>query len=331
MQAVQRAARSRLDARWKFSVWELPVGVRHRASPARRDRAVAQAGSPKSGASIQRDDRRVRVVRRRASTGHQRQCLIESLVRLLGLRRQTLDMALIGISLLSTCLHGAAAAVDSVGNGTEGLDETKDESHGFTSQFHLRDGWRSPWPPVLRSRCREKAFRAGHSDQTRHDAPCSCQVRAGRTTPSSRSMGGVCPGGYEQRRQGSFICRRARGPGNGPGSGPPLGLQTVRALGRGTIEVVEGDRVHIFVTNRLPENCTACWHGQRLPNGMDGVTGLTSPQSVRARPSSTSLARRPGTFMYHPHADEMTQMAMGMMGFWITHPGRPSADRRSAP
>ncbi|MBU6438121.1 MAG: multicopper oxidase domain-containing protein, partial [Betaproteobacteria bacterium] len=31
-------------------------------------------------------------------------------------------------------------------------------------------------------------------------------------------------------------------------------------------------------------------------------------------------ARRPGTFMYHPHADEMTQMAMGMMGFWVTHP-----------
>jgi FtsP/CotA-like multicopper oxidase with cupredoxin domain len=27
--------------------------------------------------------------------------------------------------------------------------------------------------------------------------------------------------------------------------------------------------------------------------------------------------------MYHPHADEMTQMAMGMMGFWVTHP-RPS-------
>jgi hypothetical protein len=24
--------------------------------------------------------------------------------------------------------------------------------------------------------------------------------------------------------------------------------------------------------------------------------------------------------MYHPHADEMTQMAMGMMGMWITHP-----------
>ena len=32
------------------------------------------------------------------------------------------------------------------------------------------------------------------------------------------------------------------------------------------------------------------------------------------------VARRPGTFMYHPHADEMTQMAMGMMGSWVTHP-----------
>jgi hypothetical protein len=27
--------------------------------------------------------------------------------------------------------------------------------------------------------------------------------------------------------------------------------------------------------------------------------------------------------MYHPHADEMVQMAMGMMGFWVTHPKDP--------
>jgi hypothetical protein len=27
--------------------------------------------------------------------------------------------------------------------------------------------------------------------------------------------------------------------------------------------------------------------------------------------------------MYHPHADEMVQMAMGMMGFWVTHPKEP--------
>ena len=88
-----------------------------------------------------------------------------------------------------------------------------------------------------------------------------------------------------------------------------------------TIEVVEGDRVRIFVTNRLPEHTSVHWHGQRLPNGMDGVSGLTQPA---IEPGKTFVyefvARRPGTFMYHPHADEMTQLAMGMMGLWITHP-----------
>jgi FtsP/CotA-like multicopper oxidase with cupredoxin domain len=88
-----------------------------------------------------------------------------------------------------------------------------------------------------------------------------------------------------------------------------------------TIEVVEGDRVRIFVTNKLPEHTSVHWHGQRLPNGMDGVSGLTQ-RSIK--PGQTFVyefvARRPGSFMYHPHADEMTQMAMGMMGLWITHP-----------
>lgn len=88
-----------------------------------------------------------------------------------------------------------------------------------------------------------------------------------------------------------------------------------------TIEVVEGDRVRIYVTNKLPEHTSVHWHGQRLPNGMDGVTGLNQPG---IQPGKTFVyefvARRPGTFMYHPHADEMVQMAMGMMGFWITHP-----------
>jgi FtsP/CotA-like multicopper oxidase with cupredoxin domain len=88
-----------------------------------------------------------------------------------------------------------------------------------------------------------------------------------------------------------------------------------------TIEVVEGDRVRIFVTNRLPEKTTIHWHGQRLPNGMDGVSGLNQPPIPVGKTFVYEfVAKRPGTFMYHPHADEMTQMAMGMMGFWVTHP-----------
>jgi len=92
-----------------------------------------------------------------------------------------------------------------------------------------------------------------------------------------------------------------------------------------TIEVVEGDKVRIFVTNKLPEATTIHWHGQILPNGMDGVSGLTQPAiGVGKTFVYEFVAQRAGTFMYHPHADEMTQMAMGMMGFWITHPRDPS-------
>ncbi|WP_439498852.1 multicopper oxidase family protein [Bosea sp. (in: a-proteobacteria)] len=95
-----------------------------------------------------------------------------------------------------------------------------------------------------------------------------------------------------------------------------------------TIEAVEGDKVRIFVTNKLPENTTIHWHGQRLPNGMDGVGGLTQPHIP---PGKTFVyefqLRRSGTYMYHPHSDEMVQMAMGMMGFFVVHPRDPAFRR----
>jgi hypothetical protein len=54
---------------------------------------------------------------------------------------------------------------------------------------------------------------------------------------------------------------------------------------------------------------------------MDGVSGLTQPPIEPGRTMRYEfVAQRAGTFMYHPHADEMVQMAMGMMGFWVTHP-----------
>jgi len=91
-----------------------------------------------------------------------------------------------------------------------------------------------------------------------------------------------------------------------------------------TIEAVEGDRVRIFVTNRLPEVTSVHWHGILLPSGMDGVTGLTQPGiGVGKTFVYEFVLQRSGTFMYHPHADEMTQMAMGMMGLFIVHPKDP--------
>ena len=88
-----------------------------------------------------------------------------------------------------------------------------------------------------------------------------------------------------------------------------------------TIEAVEGERVRIFVTNRLNEPTSVHWHGIILPNGMDGVAGLNQ-QAIQ--PGQTFkyefTLKQNGTFMYHPHSDEMTQVALGMMGFFIIHP-----------
>ncbi len=95
-----------------------------------------------------------------------------------------------------------------------------------------------------------------------------------------------------------------------------------------TIEAVEGDRVRIYVTNRLPEETTVHWHGVRVPNGMDGVSGLTQvPIEVGQTFKYEYTLPAAGTFMYHSHRDDMTQGAMGMMGMFVVHP-RVAGDHR---
>ena len=88
-----------------------------------------------------------------------------------------------------------------------------------------------------------------------------------------------------------------------------------------TIEAVEGDRIRILVTNKLQEHTTIHWHGILLPSGMDGVGGLSQPH---IKPGETYAyeftLNQHGSYMYHPHADEMVQLAVGMMGMFIIHP-----------
>ncbi len=88
-----------------------------------------------------------------------------------------------------------------------------------------------------------------------------------------------------------------------------------------TIEAVEGDRVRILVTNKLPEPTAVHWHGVFLPSGMDGVQGLTQKG---IQPGETFVyeftLKQHGTQMYHSHGDEMTQIGLGSMGFFIIHP-----------
>ncbi len=96
------------------------------------------------------------------------------------------------------------------------------------------------------------------------------------------------------------------------------------------IEATEGDRVRIYVTNKLPEATSVHWHGILLPNGMDGVGGLTQKAIEPGKTFKYEFTfDRAGTFMYHPHLDEMTQIALGAMGMIVVHPRggrRPARD-----
>ncbi len=92
-----------------------------------------------------------------------------------------------------------------------------------------------------------------------------------------------------------------------------------------TIEVVEGDRVRILVTNNLPEPTTVHWHGLEIPIEMDGVP-MFSQDPIE--PGSTFTyeftLNQSGTYFYHSHYMTAKQVGLGLMGFFIIHPKNPA-------
>lgn len=85
------------------------------------------------------------------------------------------------------------------------------------------------------------------------------------------------------------------------------------------LRVREGDTVTINVANRLAEPTSIHWHGIRLPNGMDGVPGLTFRGIM---PGETFTYRFPivqsGTYWYHSHSGMQEQT--GLYGPLIFEP-----------
>jgi hypothetical protein len=107
------------------------------------------------------------------------------------------------------------------------------------------------------------------------------------------------------------------------------GATTVATPGP-TIEMVEGETVRIYVTNKLPEPTTVHWHGLILPSRHGRRRGPQPGRPSRRRDLQVRVrAAEPGTFMYHPHFDEMTQMALGMVGMIVVHPRQAGHGRRA--
>lgn len=68
------------------------------------------------------------------------------------------------------------------------------------------------------------------------------------------------------------------------------------------IRVRRGDRVQVRFTNALEEPTSIHWHGIRIANAMDGVSGLTQ-EPVQPGHSFTYDFEAPdaGTYWYHAH------------------------------
>ena len=91
------------------------------------------------------------------------------------------------------------------------------------------------------------------------------------------------------------------------------------------IDVVEGDTVRAIFTNRLDESTGVHFHGQRLPNNMDGVPHITQdPIEPGASFTYEFAARTPGSHMYHSHHNATDQVGRGLLGAFIVQPADPT-------
>jgi FtsP/CotA-like multicopper oxidase with cupredoxin domain len=69
-----------------------------------------------------------------------------------------------------------------------------------------------------------------------------------------------------------------------------------------TLRATAGDRVKVAFTNRLPMATSVHWHGLAIRNDMDGVPGVTTPETpVGGTFDFDFIVPDPGTHWFHPH------------------------------
>jgi manganese oxidase len=87
------------------------------------------------------------------------------------------------------------------------------------------------------------------------------------------------------------------------------------------LRVVEGDRVRAVFRNNLPESTGIHFHGQALPNRMDGVPHVTQDPILPGASFTYEFVARPaGSHMYHSHHNATDQVGRGLLGAFIVDP-----------
>jgi len=92
------------------------------------------------------------------------------------------------------------------------------------------------------------------------------------------------------------------------------------------LRVAKGDVVEVVLRNTdIAEGVTLHWHGYAVPNGDDGVAGLTQDA---VRPGEQFVYRfvadRAGSFWYHTHQLSHVGVKNGLFGSFIVEDGAPA-------
>ncbi len=94
-----------------------------------------------------------------------------------------------------------------------------------------------------------------------------------------------------------------------------------------TLILTRNQPVAIHITNQLDESTSVHWHGIELDSYYDGVPGWggdgakVSPMIMRGKSFDAVFAPpRAGTFMYHTHMNDLSQLSSGLYGALIVVP-----------
>jgi FtsP/CotA-like multicopper oxidase with cupredoxin domain len=100
-----------------------------------------------------------------------------------------------------------------------------------------------------------------------------------------------------------------------------------------TLVLKRGEPVEITLVNRLPEGTAIHWHGMELESYYDGVhgfSGIGQRVTPLIEPGGSFVVRftppRTGTFMYHTHLHDNTQLTSGLYGAMLVVEPAESVD-----
>ncbi len=88
------------------------------------------------------------------------------------------------------------------------------------------------------------------------------------------------------------------------------------------LRVTEGEILEVDLENRdIDDGVTLHWHGYDVPNGEDGVAGVTQDSVMPGdRFTSRFTADQPGTYWYHTHQAASEGVRRGLYGMLVVEP-----------